>query len=225
MRHVRVFFVILQRSKTHIFMSSNSTKPLSNFSIWANTTLTFVGAVICLLIVIKSAFIQFNWQNLLVSAIGLTAFTLAFVIEIRREKHTYKMFYIIVWCYALAILLNSILFPYTKALETISQSDASRATALLESVLVFAALFTFNSDWRNFKSSKILISVIFFVELITAILLSTQGLNAILEDSSNKFLTIASLYLRPVMAGALAVTYITHWQAKEAAAQSEDAQA
>ena len=205
-------------------MSNSTTKPLNNFFVWANTTLTFVGAVICLLIAIKSAFIQFNWQNLIVSIIGLVAFTLAFVIEIRREKHTYKMFNIIVWCYALAILLNSILFPYTAALETITQSDASRTTALLESVLVFAGLFTFNSDWRNFKSSKILISVIFFAELITAILLSTQGLNTILTDSSNKFLTIASLYLRPIMAGALAVTYITHVQAK-GGIPTEDAQA
>lgn len=223
MRLVCVFSVYLQ-IQIIIIMSNSTTKPLNNFFVWANTTLTFVGAVICLIIAIKSAFIQFNWQNLLVSFIGLVAFAMAFTIEIRREKHTYIMFPIIVWCYALAILLNSILFPYTSALETITQSDASRATALLESVLVFAGLFTFNADWRNFKSSKILISVIFFAELITAILLSINGPATILADSSNKFLTIASLYLRPIMAGALAVTYITHVQAK-GGIPTDDAQA
>lgn len=205
-------------------MSNTTTKPLNNFVVWANTTLTFVGAVICLVIAIKSAFIHFNWQNLLVSVIGLLAFAMAFVIEIRKEKHTYFMFPVIVWCYALAILLNSILFPYTSALETITQSDGSRTTALLESVLVFAGLFTFNSYWRDFKLAKRIISIIFYAELITAILLSINGPMTIIADSSNKFLTIASLYLRPIMAGALAVTYITHVQAK-GGIPGQDAQA
>lgn len=205
-------------------MSNTTTKPLNNFVVWANTTLTFVGAVICLVIAIKSAFIHINWQNLLVSVIGFLAFTMAFVIEIRKEKHTYFMFPVIVWCYALAILLNSILFPYTSALETITQSNASRTTALLESVLVFAGLFSFNADWRSFKSSKILITIIFFAELITAILLSINGPATILADSRNKFLTIASLYLRPIMAGVLTVTYITHVQAK-GGIPTDDAQA
>ena len=79
-------------------MSNNTIKPLNNFVLWANATLTFVGAAICLAIAIKSAFIQFNWQNLLVSVIGLVAFTMAFVIEIRKEKHTYFMFPVIVLC-------------------------------------------------------------------------------------------------------------------------------
>lgn len=186
---------------------NSKAKPLNNIFTWANTALTFAGAVLCLSIAIKSAFLSFNWQNLIVSVIGLVAFALAFVIEIRREKHTYKMFPIIIWCYALAILLNSILFPYDYACQMIVQADGSRATALLESVLVFAGLFTFHRSWRDFKFSKRLISIMFFAELVTAILLSINGPIA---DSSNKFLTIASLYLRPIMAGALAITYITH---------------
>lgn len=188
-------------------MENTTTKPLNNLLIWANTTLTFLGTLVCLAIAIKSAFFTFNWQNLLVSVIGLVAFALAFTIEIRRERHTYKMFPIIVWCYALAILLNSILFPYDYACLHEIQSDASRATALLESVLVFAGLFTFYRSWRDFKFSKRLITIMFIAELVTAILLSINGPIA---DSANKFLTIASLYLRPIMAGALAVAYITH---------------
>ena len=202
-------------------MNSN-TRTLSNFAVWSNTTLTFVGAILCLCILIKSAFIAFNWQNLVVSAIALIAFALSFVIEIRREKHTYKMFYIIVWCYAIAILLNSILFPYTSELETIHQSDGSRATALVESVLVFAGLFSFHAHWREYKTAKTIITLVFFAELITAILQSINGPLVMLADSGNKFLTIASLYLRPVMAGALAVTYISHQQAKTIA-QSDNA--
>lgn len=147
---------------------------------------------------------DFYWLILVGDALFLLAFSLVFVYGLKFTNSSKYFFNSVILTDALIILLTGVLFPYESASVAISK------IIQLLSLSAYGALIIFLFSWENVRNGRLLFLFVCAMETAIAVYSTITAVDL----GYDSFFEVVMLWLRPVLAGAVTLCYLTRMKEK-----------